>query len=233
MTEIEQGRLNAQMTKDIAYAGCAGGLLFNWQDEWFKRTWNAVMYYPDDPTERTLNLSSAEQGYGIMTYRTSDIMVDGAISDWAGVAPTTDHISVQYDSASLYLLVTLPKNFDFEKDTFYIPISVLGLGSTKASEKNLTFTKEDGKTAANVDFLLEIHGKENTRVLTDAYNDLYHYQHGVLRKVLGNDQKTHFAKNSGIYNTIQRFVGNEMYLPVTEETIPCKSYEDGLLRYGT
>lgn len=223
LTEEEQGKYCAQMTKSIALEGYCGGLLFSWQDEWFKRTWNSVMYYPDNPLERTHNLSSAEQSYGLLSFDVSSVYPDGDFKEWQ----TTDYIGktkikVQYDADYMHIYVELPKNFDFENDKYYIPISTLGIGSKESSNRNITFNK-------NCDFLLEINGKDNTRLLCDGYYDIFNYRYSVLKKVFDNGLNN---KNSGIYNPINTFISNEMYLPDDNKTIPPQYYESGLLKFG-
>ena len=223
LTEEEQGEYCAQMTRSIALEGYCGGLLFSWQDEWFKRTWNTVMYYPEDPTERTHNLSSAEQGYGLLSFDVSEGYPDGNFDDWEN----TEYIEgtcvkVRYDADYMHILIDLPKGFDFEKDVYYIPISVLGVGSLESHQDNLSFDK-------NCDFLLKIEGKNNTRLMCDAYYDIFNYRYTVLKHVI---QGGIAEKNSGKYNKINTFISNEMYLPDDDETIPPKYYESGLLRYG-
>jgi hypothetical protein len=40
--ETEQGRIVASLLNDIYEEGYCGALVFTWQDEWFKRTWNTM-----------------------------------------------------------------------------------------------------------------------------------------------------------------------------------------------
>ena len=224
LTEEEQGMYNAQMTKSIALEGYCGGLLFSWQDEWFKRSWNTIMYYPDDPTDRTHNLSSAEQSYGLLSFDVSDVYPDGNFDDWNDTDFIgTTNIKVQYDADYMHILVDLPQDFDFDNDTYYIPISVLGVGSKKMNSGKVSFDK-------NCDFVLEINGKEQTRLLCDNYYDVFNYKYCVLKQIF--ESNADFSKNSGIYNKINTFVSNEMYLPDDDVTISPQYYESGLLKYG-
>lgn len=232
VSETDQGQMDAAMAKDIAREGYAGGILFSWQDEWFKQTWNTVKYSPDSASQRGLNVESAEQRYGIAAYdpgsKDSVSYPDGDVSEWAGSAPVYTNESLalyaKSDEAYLYLKVTLPDNFSFDSDQLAIALSFTGRGSTSASAYSLSFSRP-------TDFIVLLNGKDNTRVLTDAYYDKFYYQYTVQKKLF--DRNTRYEKqNSGLFNTVLTFLSNGIDLPLSGETIAPKSYESGLLRYG-
>lgn len=225
LNEDEQAKLVSKMTNDIALEGCAGGLVFEWADEWFKSTWNINMYYPDDPTKRTQNLSSAEQSYGILWYDTSTSYPDGDLSEWKNAYKVNDNLKVMYDANYMHLLLTLPDGFDTSKDTFFVPISTNGTGSKFSKKYNLKFSD-------NTDFLLVFNGKDNTRILCDKAQDVFHYKFGVIRKVFGTSQSKAYKQNTDEYDKINTFVSNEIIVPSTNERIEPRYYEGGLLKFG-
>ena len=225
MSEKEAARLLVRMTESIKNTRCAGGLIFEWSDEWFKSTWNEVSYEPKDSSMRTHDLGSAEQSFGLICYEAFSAVPDGDTSEWTkDTGLEHARVCVKYDADYMHLLVSLPDGFDFENDTYYVPISVTGEGSDHY--KDMTFSE-------NVDYLLVIHGKDDTRLLCDAYRDVFHFRQVYLRGIYGKNEKKTAPMNSGVYDPIRMLTANGMYLPVDGVSRDPQTVETGLLRYGT
>ena len=76
-SEQQQGEKNMRLMHNIIDAGCAGGFMFAWMDEWFKPTW--IVSYLEAygmvsggitiPTRQLWhNLVSPEQNFGLITF---------------------------------------------------------------------------------------------------------------------------------------------------------------------
>ena len=69
LSEQEQGEALARMTRNIAEAGCAGGVVFEWQDEWYRAGWLAGPFArPADRRALWNNRMDPNQGFGVWTY---------------------------------------------------------------------------------------------------------------------------------------------------------------------
>lgn len=69
LTEVQQGEMNVRLLKNIHTAGCGGGMMFSWIDEWFKRTW---LFDPIKSTPERMPLwhsvASAEENFGMIAF---------------------------------------------------------------------------------------------------------------------------------------------------------------------
>ena len=86
--ERQQGLLVARMLHAIRDVGCAGGIVFEFMDEWFKGTWSAApLEIPAERRRLWWNAESPEQAYGVMAARPASVRVrlDGEIDDWRDV----------------------------------------------------------------------------------------------------------------------------------------------------
>lgn len=67
--EINQGKHNARMTRNLLEAKTGGGMVFAWIDEWWKRTW--IVDERTFPRERYAfwhNLTSPEENFGLIAF---------------------------------------------------------------------------------------------------------------------------------------------------------------------
>lgn len=230
LTEEQQGEAIVNMMNSIAGEGYAGSLIFSWQDEWFKQTWNTYRHSPDDAAVRTPNVQSAEQSYGLLAMepgQSTVCLVDGLTEDWEGTEPVVSNggnsVAALWDEGYLYLKIET-SDFHFGSGTLLVPIQITGKGSTFAADYHATFSKA-------VDFLLVINGESGTRLLTDAYEDLFYYTY-VREKGVWEREPHLERQGSGLYQPIRQLLSYEIVLPLTGEVIEPQYTESGKFIYG-
>jgi len=123
LTEDAMARLDARMTREIAEAGMAGGVIFAWIDEWFKKSWLfSDFLLPLEHNRLWLNALDPEQRYGVIATE-PEPRIPGAtlgerLAGWRAVDPLYDDQGMSLrafaDEAFLWLLVesqtTLPQD---------------------------------------------------------------------------------------------------------------------------
>lgn len=172
-SEIQQGEKNMRMMNNMLDAGCAGGFMFAWMDEWFKRTW-IVLYQeayglgagPGTVPTRQLwhNETSPEQCFGLLAFDQKDV---------PGLVPyTTDQpagpvssVRATHDEGFMYLEITTAADLSLT-DEFMVAFDTY-LGNTGES------TLPGGATVGNrAEFLLTFTLEDDTALhhVTQAYD---------------------------------------------------------------
>ncbi len=232
VTEIQQGEMLAAMLKDIHDEGYMGGLVFAWQDEWFKRTWNTMDFDLSLRRPFWSNVQTNEQMFGILSlepgseHRVS--YADGEFSEWDDITPVYEDasltLSMQTDERYMYLYID-STDFQFDEDILYIPISTLpNQGNDHLINSNITFSN-------STDFLIKIDGQTNSKITVDAYYDSFYYLYSEASTLLPKNT-AYTQKNSGIFNSMLLALSAQILLPEDQVTIPFSTYETGVLRYG-
>ena len=232
--ETAQGAMLIDMLGSIENAKYAGGIVFTWQDEWFKRTWNNVMFDIADRRPYWSNIQTTEQCFGLLAFdpgkESMAAYVDGDVSEWKNTQPTvtTEQGKLYIKSDERYLYIMLDAgNYDFEKDTLLIPINTIAdQGNLKAAQYNAEFD-----TAA--DFLVFINGKDNSHIYVDRYYDAFNYYFLESKKLSDiKAEENAGVKNSGMFDIMRLCYGYNLTVKGTNQVVPDKAYETGKLRYG-
>lgn len=234
MSETEQGDAIVKCYEDIVASGCAGCCVFSWQDEWFKRTWNTM--YAIDMTRNAYwsDYQTNEQYFGLLSFDPGEdrciSYVDGDISEWTEsdivVQRESSSLSMKYDERFIYLLI-YKKELDFETETLYIPVDTTPKsGSNFCRGENLLFDRD-------VDFIIRIHGKENSEILVqERYEAL---RSTYSRYVYGFG--AYYKENIPDVDSPE-FVGIDMILKMShfhlmdDPTALGETFPTGELRYG-
>jgi hypothetical protein len=232
LSETEQGEVLSYLLEDIYESGYAGGLVFSWQDEWFKRTWNTMDF--DLPSRRPFwsNIQTNEQYFGLLAFDPGEEervrYVDGALEDWKDEVPiySDDELDLytSYDERYLYIRVDT-NSIDLLTNQLIIPISTIeNQGNTSINNTEVEFSHA-------ADFYISIQGKDYAEIFVDAYYDKFYY---LFHEKLEMLEKNPFYRmeNSGIFNSIYQALSAELYLPEENITIPFMKHNTGLLAHG-
>ncbi len=226
MSEKQQGQALADCYRDIKKAGCAGSLIFSWHDEWFKRTWNTLSYVDLEYVKNWSDYQTNEQYFGLLSFdpgeKRSICYVDGKTDEWKKddlVGKQGDYsISMKYDEKFIYMKID-----GYKDEKIYIPIDTLNsIGSQTMKDNNIKFERDS-------DFVIEIDGKENSRVLVNhRYNSLL---------VMNSDEV--IGKNIYLYppnKHTNQFDKIELMLQLKDKNSKVedesRKYETGLLLHG-
>lgn len=169
--ETEQGIALLEMYEDIQKAGCAGGLVFTWQDEWFKRSWNEKSLSDPDGRASWSNAQSVEQFYGLLAFEPGDGKAenypDGKISEWSKEDVVLENndtkLSMKSDEKYVYFMVQGLSDIK-SGNSINLALDVLPNAGTTYT-KNLDF-------AIPVDFLIQINAEKGSKLLVHDDSDL-------------------------------------------------------------
>jgi hypothetical protein len=81
-SEARMAQINARLTREIAEAGMAGGAIFAWIDEWFKKNWIVIDFeIPQDRNRLWYNRLDAEQHYGMLAMDPGEVVAGATLRD--------------------------------------------------------------------------------------------------------------------------------------------------------
>lgn len=234
-TEQEQGKILSRLYEDIVEEKMAGGMVFTWQDEWFKRTWNTMEY--DNPNRRPFwtNLQTGEQHFGLLSFDPGTklkVKVDGKSDDWKKLNSKSVYkpskklkaLNITSDEGYLYLHVSA-KELENQK-LYFLFNTINNQGQSKIPQIPSLKTK-------GIDFVAELNGKEDSHLWIDSYYDTYYFSYAhqlqMIPAVKGTD-----TKDNGMFNPIRLALNKELAIGEgkNKRTIPFDAYETGKLQEG-
>lgn len=227
--ETRQGEMLVSMMNDIREVGCMGGLVFSWQDEWFKRTWNTKDQEEAERRPYWHNVESPEKCFGLLSFdagETNAVLVDGDAREWSAsdvvLVNGPVSLSVKSDEAYVYFLIR-SDGLSLDTDRFYIAADTIpNQGNTSAMGIPL---------ARAADFLIAIDGKDHSALLTDPYYDIFQYQYSVITPLIDPIEHQN-EKNSGVFVPVYTALSRSIELPESGRVIPFSRFDMGKLNYG-
>ncbi|GEN52611.1 hypothetical protein [Halobacillus faecis] len=221
ISEKEQGEIVKRLYEDILHEELLGGLVFSWQDEWFKRTWNTMDY--DNPDRRPYwsNAQTNEQQFGLLSFDRLKVKVDGK-DDWEeGESLYEDgkgdleSLMADHDERYLYLKAKVGTEGFWKEKEVQFHISV-------RPDKGIQL---DGQKLVS-DFRVTIPGEEDAKIEVARDYDVFHYDYVEKLKMTEDP----YAEED--FHPIRLALNKGLVRPDTGEKFPFDSYETGVLRYG-
>jgi tetratricopeptide (TPR) repeat protein len=185
--ERDQGAIVSRMFRNIRDARYAGGVVFEFMDEWFKGTWSVAPFeIPAENRRLWFNAESPEQSYGFLAARPASLglRVDGSSQDWDGIAPYAAGASqgegwsairalrAAADEGFLYLLVETAGRgpVDWKSLRF-----LLGVDTYDAARGERVLDPPAGKAAVptGVEFVVGLAGPDASRMTVSGPYDPY------------------------------------------------------------
>lgn len=231
ITEKEQGNMLIEAYNAIKESGCSGGILFEWQDSWYRSSWNTKELFTLDKSAYWSNAQVFSQNFGLLSFEPGDekkvSYPDESINEWEenNLIGSNDELtlSMKEDEKYLYFLVEFNKPID-KGDRIYIDLDVTpNSGVNRYEEKKLTFEN-------NVDFIIDL-GKENSRVLVHEYYDTFKFIES-RNELKVDPNKINVEKNGQGFSVVKLYYKEKSYSEVTNTFKDSKSYETGKLVLG-
>ncbi|WP_052571758.1 hypothetical protein [Geothrix fermentans] len=193
--EREQGEQDARLQRNIYDAGCAGGVLFAWMDEWFKQNWLTLPF--ERPVERKplwYNPMDAEENYGLIACRPGakgpSILIDGKAGDWGRVPAYLEGggltLKARADEGWLHLGLFFPHPLDFSKEAVLVGLDTV---DPRRGDHRIPWTG-GLRSEAGLEFVALFQGPDRTGLFVDAPYAVseYRFRPDRSHRSLANDQ---------------------------------------------
>ena len=235
MSEAEQGRGLVALYRDIRDAGCAGSIVFTWQDEWYKTMWNEKLLSDPDRRAYWSNAQCAEQFFGLLSFDPGDgsrsFYPDGDASEW-----TEEDLIIEQDDIRLSMY----------SDEKYVYFLLDGIDPDLDPPVNLVLdvTPKSGSTEIHhtdlerpADFILRFTAKNSTLYVDEAWDMMPYSALGGYTNLSVRRIKSITERSRGVietmpdvhrFLTVSRASGN-IYsrLAATWDVVPAGSLLEG------
>ena len=187
--EQQQGEQNARMFRNVFDSGCAGGMLFAFIDEWFKKNWLVIEF--EEPLERNpywYNPQDAEQNYGLIGAHPGEsgpnILIDGKPDDWKSVPVYQQHqhltLKLLADEGWLHIGIEASTNESLQN-------ILLGIDSYDPLLGDHRLPEDLGlRSEAGLEFVVRVQGDQAALKVDNAY-DLFTHRYARPYRSLNNE----------------------------------------------
>ena len=235
-SEQDAMRMNADMLRDIEEEGYAGGIVFEWLDEWFKFTWNTIdLELPADRRQLWRNDLTNEEFFGVVAAdpgREPAVVLDGKDDEWGEngsqvIAESNGpvrEVGAVKDEQYLYLRLRLDQSESWREH----PITV-GLDLRPGSNRGLP---NHPGAFPNADAALVV-GPEHAELFQAAWWEPTRVRYGPLGLGYVDANPADLQPGSGAWVHPLQIVNKPYVVPATGEKRPVEVHELDSLPIGT
>ena len=245
LDETRQGEVLARLTENIKEAGFAGGLVFEWIDEWWKSSWIAADFkQPIDHSPYWHNDMDPEESFGIMKFvpeaplsyvTLASAASPAGVKHGRGVPPSVRSLLAAADFSALYidLELDIPPGTepDWKKFGYLIALNTCGI---QCGAELLPLTR-DVRATFGANFVVMLEQPENGRILIARSYNPFHEESGKRfgftgDKIIPRYFYPAFDPNGNFEEMVVKV--NELRYSRSGAFHPPKTYNRSVLRYG-
>lgn len=233
INEIEQGFTLAKTYNAIKNAGCAGSIISEWKDSWFRSAWNTKPLKILDKSAYWSDAQTYSQSFGLIAFdpgeKESICYPDDNISEWKeedilSSSPVIS-MSMKSDEKNIYFMINMKDGFDPLTQNIYIDLDVTPKsGTTKSSQYGLEFDKE-------ADFIICINDKNNSKIIVHEYYNTHSFLEQEKDLRIRPDIIKH-TNDMDEFSKIMIYTQPKMYLESIGDFLEKQSIETGILVHG-
>jgi hypothetical protein len=235
-SEREAMRMNDEMLRDIEEEGFAGGIVFEWIDEWFKFTWNTVdLELPADRRQLWRNDLTNEEHFGVVAAEPASepvVVLDGKDDEWeangsqviAESRGEVREVRAVKDEQALYLLLRLDKDEAWREHPVTVGLDVRP-GGNKGLPGQLGVYPE-------ADVALVIGPGDEAELFQAAWWEPTRVRYGLGFGYIDVDEKA-MQEGSGAWVHPLQITNRPYTVPATGEERPAELHEIGKQPFGT
>jgi hypothetical protein len=233
-SEQEAARIDADLLRTIRRTGLAGGILFEWADEWFKFTWNTIDYeLPGERRALWRNDLTNEEHFGVLATEPdrAGVTLDGDDREWATngsqvVAESRGavrEVRVAHDEEYLYLRLRLDHAGSWRRN----PVQI-GFDVQPGGNRGLPGLPGVDRRA---DVAVSIGPGDRAQIRQAASLDPVAFQYGLQRGFVDVDRSA-LEPGSGVWVPPRLILNRPYVVPVTGERRPVEIRSFGELPWG-
>ncbi len=233
INETEQAQGLIDIYNAIKNSGCAGSIIAEWGDSWFRSAWNTKDRIILDKSAYWSDAQTYSESFGLMAFEPGNeecvSYPDNSNSEWkeGDILSSKPQVSLSMksDEKYLYFMVNKEDGFNPLTQEIYIDLDV-------TPKSGVTFsTQYDLKFDRQADFIIHINDRENSKVLVHEYYNTYNFLEQEKELRTRPDIINH-TKDMGQFSEIMIYTRPKAYVESLGGFVEKQSIETGRLIHG-